>query len=85
MSAIRVDSAKPYFATSSLVIGYALCSSLLVVINKSCAPLLVALADTAFRKLPIPSKLTFVSLLIILGRAIGYVATDLGFSSTAYS
>ncbi|KAB2618702.1 GDP-mannose transporter GONST4 [Pyrus ussuriensis x Pyrus communis] len=34
MSAIRVDSAKPYFATSSLVIGYALCSSLLAVINK---------------------------------------------------
>ncbi|KAB2618710.1 GDP-mannose transporter GONST4-like [Pyrus ussuriensis x Pyrus communis] len=33
MSAIRVDSAKPYFATSSLVIGYALCSSLLAVIN----------------------------------------------------
>ncbi|KAM1142587.1 hypothetical protein ACFX2B_031204 [Malus domestica] len=34
MSAIRVDSAKPYFATSSLVIGYAFCSSLLAVINK---------------------------------------------------
>ncbi|KAB2623142.1 GDP-mannose transporter GONST4 [Pyrus ussuriensis x Pyrus communis] len=126
MSAIRVDSAKPYFATSSLVIGYALCSSLLAVINKfaitkfnypvwglgksgflphdpftwqtaktflpaalvfylaifintnllrhanvdtfvvfrSCTPLLVALADTAFRKQPIP---------------------DWGFSSTAYS
>ncbi|KAM1385181.1 hypothetical protein ACFX2F_031769 [Malus domestica] len=34
MSAIRVDYAKSYFATSSLVIGYALCSSLLAVINK---------------------------------------------------
>ncbi|XP_009371478.2 GDP-fucose transporter 1-like [Pyrus x bretschneideri] len=161
MSAIRVDSAKPYFATSSLVIGYALCSSLLAVINKlaitkfnypglltalqyltsalgvwvlgksgflhhdpftwqtakkflpaalvfylaiftntkllrhanvdtfvvfrSCTPLLVALADTAFRKQPIPSKLTFVSLLIILGGAVGYVATDSGFTLTAYS
>ncbi|KAM1072488.1 hypothetical protein FF1_017746 [Malus domestica] len=161
MSAIRVDSAKPYFATSSLVIGYALCSSLLAVINKfaitkfnypglltalqyltsalgvwglgksgflhhdpftwqtakkflpaalvfylaiftntnllrhanvdtfivfrSCTPLLVALADTAFRKQPIPSKLTFVSLLIILGGAVGYVATDSGFTLTAYA
>ncbi|KAB2618693.1 GDP-mannose transporter GONST4 [Pyrus ussuriensis x Pyrus communis] len=130
MSAIRVDSAKPYFATSSLVIGYALCSSLLAsgflhhdpftwqtakkflpaalvfylaiftnanllrhnvdtfIVFRSCTactPLLVALADTAFRKQPIPSKLTFVSLLIILGGAVGYVATDSGFSLSAYS
>ncbi|KAM1036667.1 hypothetical protein FF1_031612 [Malus domestica] len=129
MSAIRVDSAKPYFATSSLVIGYAFCSSLLAVINKfaitkfnylglltalqyltsalgvwglgksgflhhnpftwqtaktSCTPLSVALADTTFRKQPISSKLTFVSLLIILGGAVGYMATDSGFSSIAY-
>ncbi|XP_024979502.1 GDP-fucose transporter 1 [Cynara cardunculus var. scolymus] len=152
---------KQHYATSSLVIGYALCSSLLAVINKfaitkfnypglltalqyltsalgvwilgklgflnhdpfvwetakkflpaaivfylaiftntnllrhanvdtfivfrSLTPLLVALADTTFRKQPIPSKLTFLSLLIILGGAVGYVATDYGFTLTAYS
>ncbi|XP_015898203.1 GDP-fucose transporter 1 [Ziziphus jujuba] len=161
MSSIRFDAPKQYYATSSLVIGYALCSSLLAVINKyaitkfnypglltalqyltsalgvwvlgklgflhhdsftwetakkflpaafvfylaiftntnllrhanvdtfivfrSLTPLLVAIADTAFRKQPCPSKLTFVSLLIILGGAVGYVATDSGFTLTAYS
>ncbi|KAM6600824.1 GDP-fucose transporter 1 [Cannabis sativa] len=161
MSSIRFDSSKQYYATSSLVIGYALCSSLLAVINKfaitkfnfpglltalqyltsalgvwvlgklgflhhdaftwetakkflpaatvfylaiftntnllrhanvdtfivfrSLTPLLVAIADTTFRKQPCPSKLTFVSLLVILGGAIGYVATDSGFTLTAYS
>ncbi|XP_071717208.1 GDP-fucose transporter 1-like [Rutidosis leptorrhynchoides] len=153
--------AKQHYATSSLVIGYALCSSLLSVINKfaitkfnypglltalqylvsalgvwllgklgflnhdpftlatakkflpaaivfylaiftntnllrhanvdtfivfrSLTPILVAIADTMFRKQPIPSKLTFVSLLVIMGGAIGYVATDSGFTLTAYS
>ncbi|KAL9224474.1 hypothetical protein vseg_000502 [Gypsophila vaccaria] len=152
---------KQNYATSSLVIGYALCSSLLAVINKlaitkfnypglltalqylisslgvlilgklgflnhdqftldnakkfmpaalvfylaiftntnllrhanvdtfivfrSCTPLLVALADTLFRKQPLPSKLTFVSLVVILGGAFGYVVTDSGFTLTAYS
>ncbi|RZC65129.1 hypothetical protein C5167_008824 [Papaver somniferum] len=161
MASVKFDSSKQYYATSSLVIGYALCSSLLAVINKyaitqfnfpglltalqyltsclgvwilgklgflyhdpftfetakkflpaatvfflaiftntnllrhanvdtfivfrSLTPLLVALADTAFRKQPCPSKLTFVSLLVILGGAIGYVSTDSGFSLTAYS
>ncbi|GMI92772.1 golgi nucleotide sugar transporter 4, GDP-fucose transporter 1 [Hibiscus trionum] len=161
MSAIRSDSTKQYYATSSLVVGYALCSSLLAVINKfaitkfnypglltalqyltsalgvwvlgkfgflhhdtftwdtakkflpaaivfylaiftntnllrhanvdtfivfrSLTPLLVALADTTFRRQPFPSKLTFVSLLIILGGAVGYVATDSAFTLTAYS
>ncbi|OVA03155.1 UAA transporter [Macleaya cordata] len=161
MASAKFDSSKQYYATSSLVIGYALCSSLLAVINKyaitkfnfpglltalqyltsalgvwvlgklgflyhdpftfetakkffpaatvfflaifsntnllrhanvdtfivfrSLTPLLVALADTAFRKQPCPSKLTFVSLLIILGGAIGYVATDSAFTLTAYS
>lgn len=160
-SSIRLDAAKQYYATSSLVVGYALCSSLLAVINKlaitkfnypglltalqyltsalgvwvlgklgflhhdaftfdtakkflpaavvfylaiftntnllrhanvdtfivfrSLTPLLVAIADTAFRKQPCPSKLTFVSLLIILGGAVGYVATDSAFTLTAYS
>ncbi|CAM8983927.1 unnamed protein product [Rhodiola kirilowii] len=161
MASIRLDSGKQYYATSSLVIGYALCSSLLAVINKlaittfnypglltalqyltsalgvwilgklgflhhdafnweaakkflpaafvfylaiftntnllrhanvdtfivfrSLTPLLVAIADTTFRKQPCPSKLTFVSLLVILGGAVGYVATDYGFTITAYS
>ncbi|XP_062090675.1 GDP-fucose transporter 1 [Humulus lupulus] len=161
MSSIRFDSSKQYYATSSLVVGYALCSSLLAVINKfaitkfnfpglltalqyltsalgvwilgkvgflhhdaftwetakkflpaatvfylaiftntnllrhanvdtfivfrSLTPLLVAIADTTFRKQPCPSKLTFLSLLVILGGAIGYVATDSGFTLTAYS
>ncbi|KAL3843519.1 hypothetical protein ACJIZ3_000922 [Penstemon smallii] len=154
-------AAKQYYATSSLVIGYGLCSSLLAVINKfaitkfnypglltalqyltsalgvwvlgklgflhhdpftletarkflpaafvfylaiftntnllrhanvdtfivfrSLTPILVAVADTAFRKQPLPSKLTFLSLVVILGGAVGYVATDYGFTITAYS
>lgn len=161
MASIRFDSSKQAYATSSLVVGYALCSSLLAVINKfaitrfnypglltalqyltsalgvwvlgklgflhhdpftwdiakkflpaatvfylaiftntnllrhanvdtfivfrSCTPLLVAIADTAFRRQPCPSKLTFLSLVIILGGAIGYVVTDYGFTITAYS
>lgn len=161
MASIRVEGSKQYYATSSLVIGYALCSSLLAVINKfaitkfnypglltalqyltsaagvwilgklgflhhdpfvvetakkffpaalvfylaiftntnllrhanvdtfivfrSLTPLLVAIADTTFRKQPCPSKLTFLSLVIILGGAVGYVATDNGFTLTAYS
>ncbi|XVF34743.1 hypothetical protein REPUB_Repub18cG0085500 [Reevesia pubescens] len=161
MSAIRFDSTKQYYATSSLVVGYALCSSLLAVINKfaitkfnypglltalqylisalgvlvlgkfgflhhdpltleiakkflpaaivfylaiftntnllrhanvdtfivfrSLTPLLVSIADTTFRRQPCPSKLTFMSLLIILGGAVGYVATDSAFNLTAYS
>lgn len=161
MATIRFDSTKQYYATSTLVVGYALCSSLLAVINKfaitkfnfpglltalqyltsalgvwvlgklgflhhdpftwdiakkflpaatvfylaiftntnllrhanvdtfivfrSCTPLLVAIADTAFRKQPCPSKLTFLSLVVILGGAVGYVATDSAFTLTAYS
>ncbi|CAL5360665.1 unnamed protein product [Camellia sinensis] len=161
MALIRLDASKQYYATSSLVVGYALCSSLLAVINKlaitkfnypglltalqyltsalgvwilgklgflhhdpftydnvkkfmpaavvfylaiftntnllrhanvdtfivfrSLTPLLVAVADTTFRKQPCPSKFTFLSLLIILGGAVGYVATDSGFTLTAYS
>jgi len=153
--------AKQGYATSSLVIGYALCSSLLAIINKyaitkfsypglltalqyltsvvgvwvlgklgllyhdpfnfqtakkfapaavvfylaiftnthllkhanvdtfivfrSLTPLLVAIADTTFRKQPCPSKLTFMSLIIILGGAVGYVMTDSAFTLTAYS
>ena len=34
---------------------------------------------------PCPSKLTFVSLLIIMGGAVGYVATDSAFTLTACS
>lgn len=158
---VKFDSPKQYYATSSLVVGYALCSSLLAVINKyaitlfnfpglltafqyltsalgvwilgklgflyhdpfsletakrflpaasvfylaiftntnllrhanvdtfivfrSLTPLLVAVADTAFRRQPCPSKLTFLSLITILGGAAGYVATDSAFTLTAYS
>lgn len=161
MSSSRFDSTKQQYATSSLVIGYALCSSLLAVINKfaityfnypglltalqyltctvavyllgklgflhhdpftwetakkflpaavvfylaiftntnllrhanvdtfivfrSLTPLLVAIADTAFRHQPLPSRLTFLSLVIILLGAVGYVATDSAFTLTAYS
>ncbi|CAN6863702.1 unnamed protein product [Brassica oleracea] len=161
MSSSRSDSSKPYYATSSLVIGYALCSSLLAVINKfaityfnypglltalqyltsavgvwllgklgflhhdafawetakkflpaafvfylaiftntnllrhanvdtfivfrSLTPLLVAVADTVFRGQPRPSRLTFLSLLVILAGAVGYVANDSAFTLTAYS
>lgn len=161
MASVRFDASNQYYTTTSLVLGYALCSSLLAVINKfaitkfnypglltalqyltsalgvwvlgklgflhhdpftvetakkflpaaavfylaiftntnllrhanvdtfivfrSCTPLLVALADTAFRKQPCPSKLTFLSLVIILGGAVGYVATDSAFTLTAYS
>ncbi|KAG0466993.1 hypothetical protein HPP92_018573 [Vanilla planifolia] len=157
----RFDATKQYYATGSLVVGYALCSSLLAIINKfaitkfnypglltalqymtsatgvwvlgklgflyhdtftlenakkflpaalvfylaiftntnllrhanvdtfivfrSLTPLLVAMADTAFRNQPCPSKLTFLSLLIILGGAIGYVLSDSQFNLTAYS
>lgn len=161
MTIIRIDVTKQYYATSSLVVGYALCSSLLTVINKiaitnfnhpglltalqyltsaslvwiigklgflyhdplnletakkflpaaiifylaiftntnllrhanidtfivfrSLTPLLVAIADTAFRNQPCPSKLTFLSLVIILSGAVGYVMTDSAFTLTAYS
>lgn len=55
------------------------------IVFRSSTPLLVAIADTAFRKQPLPSKYTFVSLLLILAGAIGYVACDSAFSITAYS
>ena len=161
MDPVNFDSSKQYYATGTLVVGYALCSSLLAIINKyaitkfnypglltalqyltstlgvwllgklsllhhdpftwntakkffpaaavfylaiftntnllrhanvdtfivfrSLTPLLVAIADTAFRKQPCPSKLTFSSLVIILSGAVGYVMTDSGFTLTAYS
>ncbi|XP_024356955.1 GDP-fucose transporter 1 [Physcomitrium patens] len=55
------------------------------IVFRSTTPLLVAIADTVFRKQPLPSKWTFASLLVILGGAVGYVATDSQFSVTAYS
>ncbi|XP_031474262.1 GDP-fucose transporter 1-like [Nymphaea colorata] len=161
MVTLKVEGSKQYWATSSLVLGYALCSSLLAVINKyaitkfsfpglltalqyltsvlgvwilgklgflyhdpfsvetakrflpaalvfflaiftntnllrhanvdtfivfrSLTPLLVAIADTVFRRQPLPSKFTFVSLVIIFSGAVGYVATDSAFTVTAYS
>ncbi|RWV81539.1 hypothetical protein GW17_00057028 [Ensete ventricosum] len=161
MDGFKLDAPRQYFATSSLVVGYALCSSLLSVINKfaitmfdypglltalqyltsavgvwvlgklgflyhdpfifetakkflpaatvfylaiftntnllrhanvdtfimfrSLTPLLVAIADTIFRKQPCPSKLTFLSLVVVLGGAVGYVLTDSAFNLIAYS
>ncbi|XP_076890354.1 GDP-fucose transporter 1-like [Bidens hawaiensis] len=55
------------------------------IVFRSLTPLLVALADTMFRKQPVPSKITFLSLVVILMGAVGYVATDSGFTLTAYS
>ncbi|KAG2311331.1 hypothetical protein Bca52824_022888 [Brassica carinata] len=161
MSSSSSSRKQQHYATSSLVIGYALCSSLLAVINKlaitffnypglltalqyltsslsvlllgksgllrhdpftlptakkflpaavvfylaiftntnllrhanvdtfivfrSLTPLLVAVADTLFRSQPRPSRLTFLSLLVILAGAVGYVANDSAFTLTAYS
>lgn len=55
------------------------------IVFRSSTPLLVAVADTIFRKQPWPSNLTFAALVLILGGAVGYVATDSGFTVTAYS
>lgn len=55
------------------------------IVFRSTTPLLVAIADTLFRKQPLPSGWTFASLFVILGGAVAYVATDSQFSITAYS
>ncbi|WOL01160.1 GDP-fucose transporter 1 [Canna indica] len=55
------------------------------IVFRSLTPLLVAIDDTVFRSQPCPSKLAFLSLLIILSGAVGYVANDSAFSLTAYS
>ncbi|CAN8244153.1 unnamed protein product [Cochlearia groenlandica] len=55
------------------------------IVFRSLTPLLVAIADTAFRSQPCPSGLTFLSLFVILAGAVGYVATDSAFNLTAYS
>ncbi|WCJ29710.1 golgi nucleotide sugar transporter 4 [Euphorbia peplus] len=55
------------------------------IVFRSLTPLLVAIADIVFRNQPVPSKLTFCSLFVILGGAVGYVATDSAFTLTAYS
>eukprot|EP00271_Cylindrocystis_brebissonii_P009646 TRINITY_DN24672_c0_g1_i1.p1 TRINITY_DN24672_c0_g1~~TRINITY_DN24672_c0_g1_i1.p1 ORF type:complete len:357 (-),score=6.56 TRINITY_DN24672_c0_g1_i1:630-1700(-) len=54
-----------------------------IVFRSSC-PILVAIADTLFRKQPLPSMYTFGSLFIILLGAIGYVLTDSQFTVRAY-
>jgi drug/metabolite transporter (DMT)-like permease len=55
------------------------------IVFRSSTPLLVALADSAFRKQALPSKYTFGSLVVILAGAVGYVITDSAFTLTAYS
>nr|GEV14160.1 hypothetical protein [Tanacetum cinerariifolium] len=53
--------------------------------KKALTPLFVAVADVLFRKQAVPAKFMFLSLVVILGGAVGCVATDSGFSLTAYS
>lgn len=55
------------------------------IVFRSSTPLLVALAESAFLKRPWPSRTTFASLLVILGGAVWYVATDQAFSVRAYA
>lgn len=55
------------------------------IVFRSTTPLLVAIADTVFRKQALPSSWTIASLFVILGGAVGYVITDSQFSVTAYS
>lgn len=55
------------------------------IVFRSATPLLVAVADTFFRKQALPSLWTFGSLFVILGGAVGYVLTDSQFTVTAYS
>ncbi|CAL0307140.1 unnamed protein product [Lupinus luteus] len=55
------------------------------IVFRSLTPLLVAIADTLFRNQPLPSNFTFLSLVVILAGAVGYVATDSAFTLTAYS
>ncbi|GJS55768.1 GDP-mannose transporter GONST4 [Tanacetum coccineum] len=55
------------------------------IVFRALTPLLVAVADVLFRKQEVPSKFTFLSLVVILCGSVGYVATDSGFSLTAYS
>ncbi|MFQ6669919.1 hypothetical protein Gotur_034985, partial [Gossypium turneri] len=50
------------------------------IVFRSFTPLLVALAYTTSRRLPCPSKLTFMSLLISLGGTIENVASDSAFT-----
>ncbi|GJR97654.1 GDP-fucose transporter 1 [Tanacetum coccineum] len=55
------------------------------IVFRALTPLLVAVADVLFRKQEVPSKFTFLSLVVILCGSVGYVATDSGFSLTTYS
>lgn len=55
------------------------------IVFRSSTPIIVAVADTFFRKQPWPSRYTFGSLVVILAGAVGYVLTDSTFSVQAYS
>lgn len=55
------------------------------VVFRSSTPILVAVADTVFRKQPFPRLGSLLSLVTILVGAVGYVATDSQFNVTAYS
>lgn len=55
------------------------------IVFRSSTPLLVALADSLFRKQALPSVPTFASLFVVLAGAVGYVLTDSSFTVTAYT
>eukprot|EP00897_Mesotaenium_endlicherianum_P000401 jgi/Mesen1/10361/ME000080S09748 len=55
------------------------------IVFRSSTPLLVAIADTLFRKQPWPGPYTFGALFVILAGAVGYVITDASFTVTAYT
>eukprot|EP00270_Netrium_digitus_P011604 TRINITY_DN3706_c0_g1_i2.p1 TRINITY_DN3706_c0_g1~~TRINITY_DN3706_c0_g1_i2.p1 ORF type:complete len:378 (-),score=1.29 TRINITY_DN3706_c0_g1_i2:561-1694(-) len=55
------------------------------IVFRSSTPILVAVADTLFRKQPWPSRSTFAALFVILFGAVGYALTDRQFNVRAYS
>ncbi|KAH7854485.1 hypothetical protein Vadar_014361 [Vaccinium darrowii] len=93
MALIRLEVSKQFYSTSSLVVGYALCSSLLAVINKFAITkfnypgLLTALQylTSALGKAAVPFKAYFSFFGHYFGWCCWYVATDSGFMLTAYS
>lgn len=54
------------------------------IIFRSSTPLMVAIADSVFMNRPWPSKSTFLSLIVILAGAVGYVLFDTTGTVTGY-
>ena len=55
------------------------------IVFRSSTPLLVAVADTLFRKQPLPNRWSVLALFVILLGAVGYVRSDSQFNVRAYS